>query len=41
MEIGAFLIALAAGGFGLVALLGLGWWFERLLSLHRRRSGGS
>lgn len=31
MEIGTFLIAVAAGGVGLTALLGLGWLLERPL----------
>lgn len=31
MDGGAFLIAVAVGGLGLLALLGLGWWLERPL----------
>ena len=31
MDAGTFLIAVVAAGFGVVALLGLGWWLERPL----------
>lgn len=36
MDLVAFLIAVAAGGCGLIALLGLGWWLERPLNAQVR-----